>query len=506
MDKEKVMEKCIENAENLLQVARLAFKEKKYSIVYHLAALALEEIGKIEIYVMYELSVKDETNHNRFKKWMDDHEKKLFWAFFSETFGKQVITKEQIDEHLSLSKYIHENRLDSLYVNPLSSSQKSISRKNADLIINLADSKIQIQKKRKFKSKLTKDERILKSWFMEAVDDERKKLFIFGRKSMERLADSKDVTHWIGWLKSLFDEQDKVGLELAKAAAQATPSKKGGKKKWQIVVEIKSDSHHIRNSIINEWNKKFIDPKLRKDALSKKAVVVEFTALDNIPIQALWNYGLTVSRAFLIALNVVSRGLFWWTFPEYTGKYYKKIMDLQEKAEVEIKRDPELKISWGNSWTITEEMLLPIMLNYLYQMRLDRAKRKPYEMYLRGLTILCKIDVNFEVEETAYMDFYNALKTGCEIFEDWDGKTVFKKIIPKILKKYLKTEDDLLERVTLAEEIESKGKASRKITLTDVIAMKLYCDLYLGDKANTDMQKQFEKDQKLKKKSEKKKK
>lgn len=498
MKKEKVQEKCIENAENLLQVARIAFKEGKYSIVYHLAALALEEVGKIEIYAMYELSVKDESNHSRFKKWLDDHEKKLFWAFFSESFGKQVVSKGQIDEYLRLSKYIHENRLDSLYVNPLSDKQGSISRKESKLIIDLTESKIQMQKTRKFKE-LNESDQSLRSWFMEAANDPRKKPLLFGKKSMEKMAELKGVKDWMQWLKDQFDEQDRVGGELLKEALQASPPRMGKNKKWKIIVEIKSDSHNIRNSIINEWNKRFIDPKLRNDPSSNKAFIVEFTALDNIPVQALWDYGLTASRAFLIAFNVVSQGLFWWTFPEYIGKYYKKILDLEKNAEVEIKRSPELKVNWGDSRTITDEMLLPIMLNYLYQMRLGRTSRKPYELYLRGLTVLSKIDVNFQVEETTYVDFYNALKIGCEIFGDCGKNESFKNVIPKILEKYLKTEDDLLERVKLAEEIEKDGKASRKITLTDVIAMKMYCDLYLGEKANSEITKRFKKDQQAEK-------
>ena len=51
-----------------------------------------------------------EEDEPRLMDWVEDHERKLFWALWTPGFGKQQITANQLQQFQSLSKSIHELR------------------------------------------------------------------------------------------------------------------------------------------------------------------------------------------------------------------------------------------------------------------------------------------------------------------------------------------------------------------------------------------------------------
>lgn len=114
----EVMAACIQNAEELLNAARAVPKGSKH-IALHLATLALEEIGKSSMIFMssHREPVGEEHELKRPADWIDDHERKLFWAIWSPRFDKQA-PWQGIQQAMNLAKQIHEARLDTLYVDP----------------------------------------------------------------------------------------------------------------------------------------------------------------------------------------------------------------------------------------------------------------------------------------------------------------------------------------------------------------------------------------------------
>src|SRR3989344_6004062 len=115
----KLRDLCIKNAEELLSASKLSLDNKIDHVSFHLSKLALEEIGKLHIATLEgavnQIPREKETSVN-FST--DDHERKLFFAIWSPSFGRTKQTKEQFQENQHLAKTIHERSLSYLYIEP----------------------------------------------------------------------------------------------------------------------------------------------------------------------------------------------------------------------------------------------------------------------------------------------------------------------------------------------------------------------------------------------------
>ena len=73
---------CAAHARDLLEAAKAVQGTGRSNIAYHLATLALEEMGKRELYAIQEAA----TAVGETPKWQiratDDHKTKLFWCFY----------------------------------------------------------------------------------------------------------------------------------------------------------------------------------------------------------------------------------------------------------------------------------------------------------------------------------------------------------------------------------------------------------------------------------------
>src|SRR5260370_13729959 len=140
-----------------------------------------------------------------------------------------------------------------------------------------------------------------------------------------------------------------------------------------------------------------------------------------IPLQALWHSGETVSRLFIIALNIGSFGFFWWYLPSFVSKYYDKIMDLENNAEVVLERNPPLvaniKIRALKAPDLTN---VSVVLSLL--MHADtHQQQEPYKRYFRALSLLAKNDIFAEFGPNVLVEFYEALRAGLAAYGEWDG-------------------------------------------------------------------------------------
>src|SRR5271156_4370723 len=99
---------CLANAERLLDAAKLTRKPGQNHIAYHLAAVSLEEVGKAAM--MLASSFRDSSQPSdqdadedppKLMDWIEDHERKLFWALWTPSFGKEKITADQFRQFQS---------------------------------------------------------------------------------------------------------------------------------------------------------------------------------------------------------------------------------------------------------------------------------------------------------------------------------------------------------------------------------------------------------------------
>lgn len=141
-------ENCYLHASDLITGARLLHDSKLAHLAYHLAVAALEEIGKAELAKLSTFGNKNE-ERDILEKLGDNHVKKLFWAIWSESFGKNIITKEQIEEFTTLANFIHSKRMDGLYVSlDLTNKmrpQDLVKSEDAEILIRLAEVSLKLK-------------------------------------------------------------------------------------------------------------------------------------------------------------------------------------------------------------------------------------------------------------------------------------------------------------------------------------------------------------------------
>ncbi len=113
---EPLIRACLQNAERLVQSAKAVMGVPAGShIAYHLAVLALEEIGKSTLIFQESLDPKPlprdpESKQRSPMDWLEDHERKLFWAVWLPLFDANPDWRT-IPECLEFAKEMHIKRL-----------------------------------------------------------------------------------------------------------------------------------------------------------------------------------------------------------------------------------------------------------------------------------------------------------------------------------------------------------------------------------------------------------
>jgi AbiV family abortive infection protein len=110
----KAMEACRNHAKDAFEGAKLLRQSGKPNLAYHLATIALEELGKSQLIGMRSFA-KDEAD-SWYSKQIDDHVKKLFWALWGQFLGTNRPDPKEIERIRGTATIIHENRLRGLYV------------------------------------------------------------------------------------------------------------------------------------------------------------------------------------------------------------------------------------------------------------------------------------------------------------------------------------------------------------------------------------------------------
>lgn len=346
---------CISSAEDFVRSAKKIQKSKLPHIQYHLAALALEEIGKAELVVMQHV-VDDQSATNFESSSMDDHVRKLFWAFWGPNFGKHLMTEQELDSYKGLAQTVHWTRLNSLYANThsIKLAKENVSQAEADQLLSLAEARLGMEKHSEFDfDKEDPDKEELK-WFLDATKDPEKRDLIFGGKSHKKLVDLKgDARKWVKWLKKQFDDNNDEIRKIVEAELnRKKPKGKEAKKaKYKIKVKLYSDSHSIRKKVLNEWNEKIDFIQLDTD--DKRTLFCTFNLTKIFSPHGLWPQGWGIARSFAIALNIATRGFIWWNVEKDIEKYYEEIWDVEKNMRLEARPQKRLAVNWNDlRWTL----------------------------------------------------------------------------------------------------------------------------------------------------------
>ncbi|MDE1924684.1 MAG: AbiV family abortive infection protein [Patescibacteria group bacterium] len=475
---------CLKNAEELLDGASAMLEKKLDHIAFHLSVLALEEIGKVELMGVRLMAAKHPSDREMNLD-IDDHEKKLFFAIWGQSFGKQKISQKQIDDQRGLAKNLHERRMDYFYANPddMLSWRDKMKEGEAKMIHGFVEARLKLeQAEGDVSEEVAGPDDPNLQWFFKAVDDPQKRKEIWSPASQQKLIELGDVKKWIPWLREVYEQNEGAMRELLqKEMTRQKPSdEEAWKPKWRVRVKIKTPSHSIRNKALNELNAQSSMLKLKQS--DKNTLIIELTLPKKVPVQGLWDYSYGYCRMFVAALNIATRGLFWWNVPVDISRFYDEIWDLESNAGVRLELNPRLQLDWKSMRLVlgsTELSLTGLVFQYISHLWMEKHA-EAIDLYVSGISLLAKNDVHLRLELNAFEQFYKALKTALQMNGHWDGKSDLKKAAHEQLTLFYGDQTANVDAMLdLGAELEAKHATIKPITLTEVIAMKAYCDAYL---------------------------
>lgn len=155
--------------------------------------------------------------------------------------------------------------------------------------------------------------------------------------------------------------------------------------------------------------------------------------------------------------------------------YCEKIYDLENKHHIDIKRTPSLSVDWGNR-ALDDDDIARIALSFACIPGADSPKTKIFDYYYGGLTFMGINDINFQCEDTAFANFYLALKEAAVQF----GKVGANDISSHLSDVFgNKLTEELENALKLGEEKVNNTGKKENYDLGKVAIMKILCDSYL---------------------------
>lgn len=482
---------CLKNADELVRAAKLLLDQNDFDhICYHLATLALEEIGKTTLIQSKYHVEKYKGADEDYDPDTEDHVKKLFWAIWGMSMLQAKIGVEDFEANKGLAKLIHEKRLKYLYVDPenLTTPQDDLTRNDTKILVGLAESRLGYEKCVQIEEPDGPMEEDIK-WFLLASDNPEKRPFIFSKESFDKASNLGGIQEWIKWLRAEDERfkkeaQDLLQKELAKASSFGEEL---GPPKWKVKLRIRSESHTIRNSFFKEWNKYQSSIQLDK-AREKNEMVCQFSLPSAVSINDVYDKGWMYAKLFVVALNIGVGGFFWWHVPKDTDHYFDEIKDIATNKRLKFERLPRLKIDLEPE-ALKEDKILGIwrIMKFLAKIK-GTYEEVAMDSYFTGLGLIGKTDIHLQFETNAFERFYVALKSAMFGNGDWDGKEDFQAAIERYISSHGLTApaedlEALKRHLRLAEEIEREKKCIPEITLDDVFSMKSLCGIYFGLRA-----------------------
>lgn len=485
---DRSIQACFDNARDLLRAAkRVLADEQLPNIAFHLAILALEEIGKATLTGTrgIALSLGDEPVFINNK--LDDHIFKLFWALWTPSFVRGKVLQKEFEGLRGLARTMHDERLAAMYVATdgagTGAPLEKVSADRAQTIIGLAEARLGMETSRDWQA-LDLGAGSVTRWFFEAANDPEKRNLIFGQKSFDKLAELGQMRGWMNWLKEQFDQSEAEGRKhLQREFARIAPDGENlGEPKWQVVIRLYSPGQSARSSPIKSWNERPTWIKLSTVNKDKQALDVEFTFREAMPAPELGPLSYRAARMFVAAMNIGTTGFWWWQRPDLSGRFYQRLKDL--KAPTGMKMDISLHAGGKFEWkreALTEEHLNRVALCFGMGSRLEHAAYNIIiEPYMMGLAFLAKSDLHLNLAPTACERFAACLLAAMSHFGDWDGSDdALPAAIGGSFKGLFQQADDEQELVTLLRQLRRRPPEPTGLTLERAAILKVLCDVYL---------------------------
>ncbi len=485
-------EACLDHADDLVSSAeRILQGEDSFpNIAYHLALLALEEIGKSQLIVSRAV-----TGQHRESSWidkrLDNHVFKMLWAIWSSTLFTGPVEPRRFEDAKRFAESLHEKRLRGLYVD---FSESSAGQRPADAV-NVYDATSVLEVVIDALATERRREPVGiggagsdYAWFLETVADEEKQKRLFSRPFVEKLNELLEGRAWISWARGEFErikqeEQEALNRELERQKSGAA-----GRRKWQLQVPIVSRWHSVRQKVLNDWNSRvefaqFFTGKSQKNG----DLLLKLTLYDHIAADELFDAGLSLSKLVIAMLNIGSAGYFWFSTSGLSDTYFDHAIDLD---------DPKmgLKISKPRGLSSLHLQLVPqdtpnrregmesayihnaLKCLMVYLVMPEDEAAPIFGPYLHGLTLLSKSDINFSCESDARAAFLETLNAALTYFQDWNGENDVISALDVVLSAIIPLPDQRKQALRVLDDVPEPGETQ----ISWAFQAKRTVDIYLA--------------------------
>jgi AbiV family abortive infection protein len=496
----QLVRKCLDNAEGLLDSAKDCRAKNRNHIAFHLAVLALEEVGKgsmILAKTAYPHIVEDEedSGESRLSDDLADHRKKLFWAMLTPSIDAGIISPEDFTRLKEVANDIHLRRITSLYANiDHAVPQTDISDDELAEIVGLTESRLNLEKLKEIRQ-LDADAQQILDWFMKALSDPLLQRFVLGEQSRHKLAElTGDSRKWMTWLhEEVRTAEAKTKEMMEKEINRLAPTGVlANKPKWRLKIKLHTLSHSIRHKELNAWNDQVVWVKLHPTT-DKSELLVEFLLPAKIPVNELWQTGIQMCSTFVVALNIATVGYFWWYLPEFVSTFYEEVVDLDTKMRLGVDYKSPGMMNWKRTALKGPQLQTAGMILTHLMMWATKEQSLAYSRYMHGITLLSKNDVFGDFSAQAFVDFAYAFRMALAGYGDWDGVPEnFEQAAVAVLDKLWNQPEILTEFKALmdsADALEKKQPLSRPVNLDETMKLKAFCDAYLVSRAQREVQK-----------------
>jgi AbiV family abortive infection protein len=481
-DHVRLRELCLAHAADLVTSAERVLDNDGFpNIAYHLAILALEEIGKAGM-IASRAVVGTARDSDWMEKRFDDHVWKIQWAVWTPTLTGGRIDPKEFEEARRFAQSMHARRLRGLYVDPnadvtsMAPPRAAVRIDQATSVLNMARARLDMENATGAPAVDSQNDEL--KWFLDTINDEIGGKRIFSKPFIEKYQElGGDTRAWVVWARSEFDKiaaEEKAHLQRELARVPSAPG--DSKPKWVIKIRLYTPSHSIRPKVLSFWNKQMSWARLSSVG-RKKELLLELSLADSFTLQNIYDAGLSRSKLCIVGLNLGSLGFFWYELPRQTSRYYESIKDLDAPTmDVAVARGLGLLHDWKQGALSEKNLRHAIECIAAFGPMSDEQASPIFGPYLQGLVYLSKSDIHLSCEIQARAAFIQTLRAACRHFGDWDGNDAnfipslhrfFEPVLPEVSHR------DLLFAILVPSHRSTEGP------IADAISAKRIADLYL---------------------------
>lgn len=483
---------CLDHASDLVSGAQrvLGDDNAHQNIAYHLAILAMEEIGKAGMLASL-ATIGGALDGNWLERRMGDHVFKLMWAVWSPSMSDGMIDPKDFEAARQFAESTHARRMAGLYVDHTDDKTSAPPREavlldHATSILSLAKARLALELERRAPVPGERNEEL--EWYLDTLNDALGKKRLFSSQFIQKYEEfNGDTRAWIRWAREEFakitaEEQEHLQRELSRQVGESAE----GKPKWVMKVRLHTPSHSLRQKAFNFWNDRMEAVKLQIVGSKKNELLLEMTINDGVTLDRLFDAGLSLSKLYIAMLNIGTGGFFWYELSGQAQTYYESIRDLDAPhLEPCISRVHGLLNEWAEERpdggfykrvALEEAHLTNSMMCLAAFGPWSNEDAEPiFGQYLQGLVLLSKTDLHLSVENNARDAFLNTLRRAMLRYGDWDGNDT--RLITSLHRVFEPIIPEEAHRIFLFKNLE--GNSTDEKALSYAVTAKRVADIYL---------------------------